>query len=77
MPDVDCKLTKAEWDARQKRINKYHVECMEVQHGTPIDGYDFSCDYENAPDNCGDCICNGGNVNPKTGNRPYLKRGDE
>jgi ribosomal protein L34E len=44
--------------------------CLGHTSGNPTDGYDYDCDYENAPD-CENCLCNfyitGGSIDPRTG----------
>ena len=68
----ECNPDK-EWKYRENRINKYQVYCLEDKRVDSMDGCEIVCGYENAPANCGDCVCNGGNVNPQTGRRPYKK----
>lgn len=56
---------------------KYGIPCKITSHGNPIDGYDYSCDYENAPFCCEYCVINGDSINPITGRRVYKKKGDQ
>lgn len=46
---------------------KIRKPCCAYRTGNPIDGYDYDCEYEKAPDDCGSCMCNGGRIDPETG----------
>lgn len=43
------------------------IKCLGYKSGNPIDGYDYSCEYEKADFGCEDCICTGGTMSPQTG----------
>jgi len=58
------------------RIKSLDVPCKCIKIGTPYDGYEFDCEYENSCEfSCDDCVCNFGNMNPITGKEinPILK----
>lgn len=64
---------------RDRRQAKYAaaIPCLGEWSGTSLcagEAPEFSCSYENAPVDCGDCICNGGYYSPITGKRPYLRK---
>ena len=46
------------------------IPCEGYKCGNPIDGYEYECGYCDKTGiciDCGECICNFGNINPKTG----------
>lgn len=55
-----------------KRIAKYPLKCLCYSTGNPIDGYESECEYEKPPD-CDNCICNGGQIDPRTGKRANIR----
>lgn len=64
---------------RDRRKAKYvaAIPCLGEWSGTSLcagESPEFSCDYPNAPVDCGQCICNGGYYSPITGKRPYLRK---
>jgi len=64
---------------RERRKAKYlkAIPCTGHWSGTSLcagEAPEFSCDYPNAPVDCGQCICNGGRTSPITGKRPYLRK---
>lgn len=49
------------------------IPCMGLLTGNPIDGYEYSCDYEHGEILCDDRVCNLGDIDPRTGNRANWK----
>lgn len=44
------------------------IPCKGYQSGTPLDGFDYDCEYENSGGfGCDNCICNGGAYSPISG----------
>lgn len=63
-----------ERDARRAR---YNIPCKGEWSGTSLccsEPPEFSCGYENGPDDCSTCVCNGGSLSPITGRRVYQRR---
>lgn len=52
------------------KINNLDIACLSTRCGTPTDGYDYDCEYEQSGEiSCDDCVCNYGHYHPKTGKR--------
>ena len=51
------------------------IPCKLIKCGNPLDGYDWDCEYpKSAEMQCDDCICTGGYLDPRTGNRFYRRK---
>jgi len=54
------------------------IICKGYKSGNPCDGEEYECGYDTEID-CGDCICNGGDMSPQTGKKfrgnpePYIE----
>lgn len=52
------------------KIKSLSIPCKSYVYGTPIDGYEYECEYYDQSGlcvECEDCICNFGNINHITG----------
>lgn len=38
------------------------IPCMGLLTGNPIDGHEYTCDYEHGEILCDDCVCNLGDL---------------
>lgn len=46
------------------------LQCLGRREDHGIDGWEYTCDYEHADIDCGDCVINGGDMSPQTG-KPF------
>ena len=54
------------------KIKSLNIPCKSYVSGTPIDGYEYECEYYDKSGlcvECDECICNFGDINPITGKR--------
>lgn len=45
------------------------IPCLSVLVGNPVDGQDYSCEYEHGDIFCDDCVCTLGDIDPRTGKK--------
>lgn len=51
-------------------MSKGMLPCLGHREDYGADGWEYTCDYEHAEIDCGDCVINGGDLSPQTG-KPF------
>ena len=50
------------------------IPCLGHREESYLEPSDYTCDYRHGEIDCGDCIVNGGRIDPRTGKRFHRKR---